>query len=203
MSTTRFYPTQTTRWMWIELLLSSSIKAFRQLCQWQSQTEIHSVIVYCDYLIQLVKLRLVGSSYSFLFRDLYSGKIFDCGFVPSCYTRIYFFPQTYMQHIRGLPINDTPDMFGLHENANITFAMNETFALLNGILLLQPKSSAGAGQSREEVSISWFLYDKIQTTYTDLWKRLRDNLEWTHRKLMSILHGHTSHIICSKMDIPT
>ena len=62
-----------------------------------------------------------------------------------------------MQHIRGLPINDTPDMFGLHENANITFAMNETFALLNGILLLQPKSSAGAGQSREEVSTISFL----------------------------------------------
>ena len=56
-----------------------------------------------------------------------------------------------MQLIRGLPINDTPDMFGLHENANITFAMNETSALLNGILLLQPKSSAGGGQSREEV----------------------------------------------------
>ena len=56
-----------------------------------------------------------------------------------------------MQEIRGLPINDTPEMFGLHENANITFALNETFALLNGILLLQPKSSAGGGQSREEV----------------------------------------------------
>ena len=59
-----------------------------------------------------------------------------------------------MQHIRGLPINDTPDMFGLHDNANITFAMNETFALLNGILRLQPKSSAGGGQSREEVSVN-------------------------------------------------
>ena len=56
-----------------------------------------------------------------------------------------------MQHIRGLPINDTPEMFGLHENANITFALNETYALLNGILRLQPKSSAGGGQSREEV----------------------------------------------------
>ena len=59
-----------------------------------------------------------------------------------------------MQEIRGLPINDTPEMFGLHENANITFALNETFALLNGILLLQPKSSAGGGQSREEVCIA-------------------------------------------------
>jgi len=60
--------------------------------------------------------------------------------------------QAFMDYIRHLPINDTPEIFGLHENANITFAQNETFSLLNGILLLQPKSSAGAGRSREEVS---------------------------------------------------
>lgn len=57
-----------------------------------------------------------------------------------------------MEYIRGLPINNTPEMFGLHDNANITFALNETSQLLEGILLLQPKSSKGAGKSREEVS---------------------------------------------------
>ena len=56
-----------------------------------------------------------------------------------------------MEYIRELPINDTPEIFGLHENANITFAQNETFSLLNGILLLQPKSASGSGRSREEV----------------------------------------------------
>ena len=60
--------------------------------------------------------------------------------------------KAYMVFIRACPINDTPDMFGLHDNANITFAINETDSLLNGILLLQPKSSKGAGSSREEVS---------------------------------------------------
>lgn len=59
-----------------------------------------------------------------------------------------------MKYIRGLPINDTPEMFGLHDNANITFALNETSSLLEGFLMLQPKSSAGTGRSREEVSIS-------------------------------------------------
>ena len=59
--------------------------------------------------------------------------------------------KAYMAFIRTCPINDTPDMFGLHNNANITFAINETDSLLNGILLLQPKSSKGAGSSREEV----------------------------------------------------
>ena len=63
-----------------------------------------------------------------------------------------------MDYIRQLPINDTPEIFGLHDNANITFAQNETFSLLNGILRLQPKSSSGAGRSREEVSFTCRFY---------------------------------------------
>jgi dynein heavy chain len=57
----------------------------------------------------------------------------------------------YMTYIRSLPINDNPELFGLHDNANITFAQNETFALLSGLLQLQPKQSSGGGISREEV----------------------------------------------------
>ena len=56
-----------------------------------------------------------------------------------------------MTYIRTLPINDTPEMFGLHDNANITFALNETSSLLEGFLKLQPKSASGTGHSREEV----------------------------------------------------
>ena len=59
--------------------------------------------------------------------------------------------QGYMAYIKSLPINDTPEIFGLHDNANITFAQNETFNMLGGLLLLQPKSSSGGGMTREEV----------------------------------------------------
>ena len=61
-----------------------------------------------------------------------------------------------MKYIRGLPINDTPEIFGLHDNANITYALNETFQLLNNIVLLQPRSSSDGGLSREEVRESEF-----------------------------------------------
>lgn len=44
-----------------------------------------------------------------------------------------------------------PEIFGLHDNANITFAQNETYALLGAIIQLQPKSSSMGGQGREEV----------------------------------------------------
>ena len=58
-----------------------------------------------------------------------------------------------MQYIKSLPINDTPEIFGLHENANITFAQNETLNQLNALLKLQPKTAMGGGKSREEVGI--------------------------------------------------
>ncbi len=54
-------------------------------------------------------------------------------------------------YVKDLPINDTPEIFSLHDNANITFAQNETFNLLTGLLKLQPKTSSGSGQSREDV----------------------------------------------------
>lgn len=58
-----------------------------------------------------------------------------------------------MSFIKSLPINDTPEIFGLHDNANITFAQNETFSTLNDLLLLQPKTASGGGKSREEVRL--------------------------------------------------
>ena len=60
-------------------------------------------------------------------------------------------PQGYLQYIKSLPLNDSPELFGLHDNANITFAQNETFALLGAITQLQPKTFTVGGRSREEV----------------------------------------------------
>ncbi|KAF6028261.1 hypothetical protein EB796_013427 [Bugula neritina] len=57
----------------------------------------------------------------------------------------------YMEYVKSLPINDTPEIFGLHDNANITFAQNETYALLGSLVKLQPKAASGGGKSREEI----------------------------------------------------
>uniref|UniRef100_A0A3Q2QBU8 Uncharacterized protein n=1 Tax=Fundulus heteroclitus TaxID=8078 RepID=A0A3Q2QBU8_FUNHE len=46
----------------------------------------------------------------------------------------------YLAYIRGLPINDTPEIFGLHDNANIRSAQNETFALLEALVCLEPQT---------------------------------------------------------------
>ncbi|NXN51379.1 DYH1 protein, partial [Rynchops niger] len=57
----------------------------------------------------------------------------------------------YLWYIKSLPLNDSPELFGLHENASITFAQNETFALLGAITQLQPKTFTVGGHSREEL----------------------------------------------------
>ncbi|KAK7127569.1 hypothetical protein R3I93_020220 [Phoxinus phoxinus] len=57
----------------------------------------------------------------------------------------------YLTYFRGLPINDSPEIFGLHDNANISFAQNETFALLGTLVKLQPRVAASGGKSRDEI----------------------------------------------------
>jgi len=60
--------------------------------------------------------------------------------------------EDYLNYIANeLPVNASPDIFGLHQNADITCAQNETYAMLNTILSLQPRASSGGGKSREEL----------------------------------------------------
>jgi len=51
----------------------------------------------------------------------------------------------YRDYIRSRPINDNPEMFGLHDNANITYANNETDGLLGAILDAGGSGGGGGG----------------------------------------------------------
>ena len=57
----------------------------------------------------------------------------------------------YIEYIEKLPLNPAPEAFGLHANAEITNSQNETFAMLESILSVQPKTGSGGGKSRDEV----------------------------------------------------
>jgi dynein heavy chain len=58
--------------------------------------------------------------------DFYAAKILDPNF---CYDESQIYHQlpptsehpAYLAYIRSLPINDTPEIFGLHDNANSKF----------------------------------------------------------------------------------
>ena len=59
--------------------------------------------------------------------------------------------QTYINYIRSLPIIPHPEVFGLHENADITKDNQETQQLFNSILVTLPRQTGGGGKSSQQV----------------------------------------------------
>lgn len=57
-----------------------------------------------------------------------------------------------MEAIDELPLTDSPMVFGLHANADITYQTNTATAILDTILNVQPKDSGGGScETRESV----------------------------------------------------
>jgi len=61
--------------------------------------------------------------------------------------------EDYLKYIKELPLNPHPEAFGLHENAEITTNMEATRRVLEQVLSIQPRSSVGAGKTREQIII--------------------------------------------------
>jgi dynein heavy chain len=58
----------------------------------------------------------------------------------------------YRNVIETLPLNDSPEAFGLHPNADITYQTNTADEILSTIVSIQPKDSGGgSGETRESV----------------------------------------------------
>jgi len=58
----------------------------------------------------------------------------------------------YKDYAQGLPLNDNPEIFGLHMNANIASQRRETGVLLDTVLSLQPRSGGSSGgRSPDEI----------------------------------------------------
>jgi len=48
-----------------------------------------------------------------------------------------------MKYFQNLPMVDNPEVFGMHDNANITFQLQETTMIMEQILALQPRVGGG------------------------------------------------------------
>ncbi|XP_064014378.1 dynein axonemal heavy chain 8 [Pogoniulus pusillus] len=87
-------------------------------------------------------------------RVWFNEKMFDSTFcfytgykIPVCKTL-----EQYLEYIQLLPAMDSPKVFGLHPNADITYQSNTAADVLDTITNIQPKESgAGPGETREAI----------------------------------------------------
>ena len=94
-----------------------------------------------------------------IMRTYYTPKILEDGYAFSesgLYKSITPDPdnihESYLNYIKGLPINPEPEAFGMHENANITCAENEVIERFQTIVTMQSSSGgSGGGRSREDI----------------------------------------------------
>ncbi len=56
-----------------------------------------------------------------------------------------------MDYIDTFPLEAEPEVFGMHDNANITCAITEVDDTFGIIVSLQPRVGGGGGISREEI----------------------------------------------------
>lgn len=71
--------------------------------------------------------------------------------------------EDYLEYIRSLPLNPSPEAFGLHSNAEITTNQIETINLLDNVLMMQPRAGGGKGLTREEIIGGQAKYLESQT----------------------------------------
>ena len=78
---------------------------------------------------------------------------------------IYYAPkvgslQSVRDYVAGLP-DDTPEAFGMHANADITFQLQETTLMLETLVAIQPRASGGAATAPGAAQIKEKTPDEI------------------------------------------
>jgi len=63
--------------------------------------------------------------------------------------------EAFRKYVQDLPSHDSPEIFGLHVNADLTFGTNETMYILNTIADTQPRetSTKGNSKTREDIVV--------------------------------------------------
>ncbi|XP_064365601.1 dynein axonemal heavy chain 8 [Dromaius novaehollandiae] len=103
-------------------------------------------------------------------RVWFNERMFDSTFcfytgykIPVCKTL-----EQYFEYVQSLPAMDSPEVFGLHPNADITYQSNTAADVLDTITNIQPKESVGGvGETREAIvyRLAEDMLDKLPPDY--------------------------------------
>ena len=97
-----------------------------------------------------------------------------------CFYKGYVIPhlksiEEYRQSIETLPLTDTPDVFGLHPNADISCQTKESQKMLDTVMSIQPKdSNSGSGETRE---------DAVKRMANDLLSKIPESFDKNRTKM--------------------
>jgi len=58
--------------------------------------------------------------------------------------------EAMLEAVRGVPLDDPPGVFGFHPNANLTREQNQTYGMMDNLLLTVGSSSSSSGSSAED-----------------------------------------------------
>ncbi|XP_026560379.1 dynein heavy chain 3, axonemal [Pseudonaja textilis] len=95
--------------------------------------------------------------------------------------------QSYIDYLRTLPISTHPEIFGLHENADITKDNQETNLLFDGVLLTLPREAGGGGKSPQET---------VEELAQDVLSKLPDDFDLEHvMKLYPVLYEESMNTV--------
>jgi dynein heavy chain len=80
--------------------------------------------------------------------------------------------QTYRNYIISFPESESPEVFGMHDNANITFQVKESKKALDTILNIQPRDSGAASNMKSQDEIIEDLCNMLEEKLPVLLKRV-------------------------------